>query len=278
MRKSVPQRPDGPSEGQRIATLARFQRHRVAWQKNPAIRELYRSWYGLLAEALKQAPAGPRIELGSGPGFAREFIADLELTDLVAAPWHDRAMSADDLPFPDRSVAALVLFDVLHHLPSPMAFFAEASRTLMPGGIIAICDPYIGPLSYPIYKLFHDEPLDLSADVVNQNGDRNKDPFDSNQAISTIMFGRQRAEFERRFPDLEIVSTEKLAGSSYPASGGFSRPPFLLLPMWRALAAVERRLPRIVFDLIGFRMLVVLRKRFDVPAALADRGAPGVGS
>ena len=250
----------------KAATLERFAEHRRAWEHNPALRTLYGGWYERIAAVLAGAPVGPRLELGSGPGFARAFIPDLELTDLVAAPWHDRQLSADDLPFERGSVAALVLFDVLHHLPSARAFFREADRVLRPGGLVVLCEPYIGPISYPVYKFLHEEPVDTRADAIGQDLDstadpeHEKDPFDSNQAIPTILFGRQRRQFEQSFPALRVVSVEKLAGLSYPASGGFSRGPILPLRLWRGLVALERRLPSIAFSLIGFRMLVVLRK------------------
>ena len=51
----------------------------------------------------------------------------------MRAPWHDREVSAEALPFADGSVGALVLFDVLHHLPSPRRFFDEAARVLRAG-------------------------------------------------------------------------------------------------------------------------------------------------
>jgi SAM-dependent methyltransferase len=249
------------TDAQRDATLERFAGHRRVWDENPALRLVYKAWYERIASALGQAPAGRRVELGSGPGFARAFIPDLELTDLVRAPWHDRELSASELAFEDGSVAALVLFDVLHHLPSPRRFFTEADRVLMPGGRVVLCEPYIGPLSYPIYKFLHDEPLDLHADPLRQDLDPSKDPFDSNQAIPTVLFGRQRREFEQAFPDLEIASIQKLAGPSYPASGGFSRRPLLPLSILRGLLAFEERLPQALFRLMGFRLFVVLRKR-----------------
>lgn len=259
----------GLSEAQRASTLDRFHLHRSAWQRNPALRALYGRWYGQIGQVLERAPAGPRIELGSGAGFAAEFIPGLVLTDLVAAPWHHREVGADRLPFADGAVAALVLFDVLHHLSAPAAFFEEAERALAPGGLIVICDPYISPLSYPVYKFLHEEPVDLSAKVLELPGDRHhgqapakaKDPFDSNQAISTLLFGPQRAELERRFPGLEIVSVEKMAGPCYAASGGFSRPPLLPLALWRRLESLERRLPRVILDRLAFRLLAVVRKR-----------------
>jgi hypothetical protein len=89
-----------------------------------------------------------------------------------------------------------------------------------------------------------------------------KDPFDSNQATPTLMFCRGRGQrFARMFPGLAVTRVERLAGLSYPATGGLSRRPLLPLPLWRALWALENRLPEFVFRLIGFRVLVVLERR-----------------
>jgi SAM-dependent methyltransferase len=250
----------------RARTLARFEEHRRAWEANAPLRALYADWYGRVAAALPPAALGPRVELGSGPGFARGFIPDLELTDLVKAPWHDRAVGAEALPYDDGSLGALVLFDVLHHVPSPPAFFAEAARVLKPGGRLVMCEPFIGPLSYPVYKFMHEEPVDLSADplaATSFHRPNARDPFDSNQAIPTTLFARARgrAAFARAFPALELRAVERLAGPSYPASGGFSRRPLLPGPLWRALHALEARLPEPLYRVLGFRMLVTLEKR-----------------
>lgn len=251
----------------RARTLARFEAHRRAWDANAALRALYAEWYGRVGAALPPPSFGPRVELGSGPGFARTFIPDLELTDVVRAPWHDREVSAAALPYADASLGALVLFDVLHHLPTPRAFFAEATRALRSGGRVVLCEPYVGALSYPVYRFFHEESVDMGADPLapaegSPHAGDGRDPFDSNQAVPTLLFARPsgRAAFAREFPALAIRDVERLAGPSYAASGGFSRPPLLPMPLWNALHAAEAYVPRAAFALIGFRMLVVLER------------------
>jgi SAM-dependent methyltransferase len=248
----------------RAKTLARFEAHRRAWDQNPALRVLYGEWYGRVAAALAPASLGPRVELGSGPGFARSFIPDLELTDLVKAPWHDREISAEALPYADASLGGIVLFDVLHHVPTPRRFFAEAARVLKPTGRIVMCEPYISPASYPVYKFLHEEPVEMFVDPLAPAGPGGvadgRDPFDSNQAIPTVLFGRARAVFDREFPMFRVRGVERLAGLSYPASGGFSRGPLLPQVLWNALHGLEAKLPEAVFRLLGFRMLVTLEK------------------
>ncbi|HVZ88958.1 MAG TPA: class I SAM-dependent methyltransferase [Polyangia bacterium] len=249
------------SDSARARTLDRFAAHRRAWDDNPALRVLYGDWYGRVAAALPPAALGPRVELGSGPGFARQFIPDLELSDVVRAPWHDREISAEALPFAAGSLGALVLFDVLHHLPEPRRFFTEAVRVLRPGGRIVMCEPFLSPLSYPVYKFLHEEPVDLGVDPLAPAADLGRDPFDSNQAVPSLLFGRHRRAFADAFPGLVVSKLEHLSGFSYPASGGFSRRPLLPVPLWTALHRLESRLPPTLFRLLGFRLLAVLDRR-----------------
>jgi SAM-dependent methyltransferase len=249
------------SDDLRARTLERFENHRRVWGGNRALRALNAALYQRVAAELPVREVGRRVELGSGPGFAREFIPDIELTDLVRAPWHDREASAESLPFDDGSVGALVLFDVLHHLPSPRRFFEEAVRVLPRGGRIVMCEPHISPISYPVYKFLHDEPLDLGADplALYAGGDA-RDPFDANQAIPTLLFGRRRAAFEAAFPALSIQRVQYMSGFSCPASGGFSHGPFLPWPIWSLWHRMDTMLPSALMRWMAFRMLVVLER------------------
>jgi SAM-dependent methyltransferase len=261
------------TEEQRARTLERFEAHRRAWQANEPLRVLYGEWYGRVEAALPSRALGPMIELGSGPGFSREFIPAIQLSDVVKAPWHDHEISAAKLPLPDGSVGALVLFDVLHHLESPGEFFAEAERVLVPGGRVVLCEPYMSLLSYPVYKLFHEEPVRFGTDpladgagvvvgVRDHEDGRDKDPFDSNQAVPTMLFcrARGRAAFARRFPRLALSQVEILAGPSYVASGGFGRPLPMPVPVWELIHRLERMIPSWCYRLIGFRLMAVIEK------------------
>jgi SAM-dependent methyltransferase len=247
-------------EDVRARTLARFQAHRQAWAANPALRALYQRWYGRVRAELPDARLGRWIEIGSGPGLAQEIIPELELSDVVQAPWHAHQLAAEALPFGDGQVGALVLFDVLHHLRSPARFLTEATRVLAPGGRVVLCEPYVSPLSFPVYRFLHEEGCDLSVDPLAEAVAAGGDPFEGNQAIPTVLFGRRREELERRFPLLHLVKLERLAGPAYPASGGFSGRA-LPGPLFRALLAIEDRLPAAAFRLIGFRLLAVLERR-----------------
>jgi len=242
----------------------RFDAHRRAFAANATLRDLYAGWYDRLGRHRPARTLGPTVEVGSGPGFARDFLEDVVLTDVVAAPWLELLAAGEALPFAPASVGALILFDVLHHLPSPARFFAEAERVLAPGGRILICDPYISPLSYPIYAWLHEEGVDFSHDAFAPFGDESaevptgNDPFAGNQAVATQLFFRRLPRFQQRFPRLRVVVRERLAGPTYPMTGGFGRRALLPRFVLQRLLRWEMSWPAAAYRWVGFRTLVVL--------------------
>ncbi|MDX2021294.1 MAG: class I SAM-dependent methyltransferase [Deltaproteobacteria bacterium] len=240
---------------------ARFTEHRLAFERNEPLRSLYEEWYGRVGSHLPSHALGPVVELGSGPGLASGFLPQMLLTDVVRAPWHHLLVAAEDLPFASGTVGALVLFDVLHHLPSPERFFREAMRALAPGGRIVVCDPYISPVSYPVFGWLHEEGFDFSVDPFSPTWPAGKDPFAGNQAVATQLFFRKWGAFEEKFPALRLVTRERFAGLSYPLAGGFGRKPFVPTRAWNLLKRAESWLPSAAFAWTGFRTLVVLERR-----------------
>jgi ubiquinone/menaquinone biosynthesis C-methylase UbiE len=59
------------------------------------------------------------------------------------------------LPFHDRSTSAILLLNVLHHLPDSRVFFRECARVLKPGGRVCLIEPYAGPLSRRLIRPLH---------------------------------------------------------------------------------------------------------------------------
>jgi hypothetical protein len=108
-----------------------------------------------------------------------------------------------------ESIGNLILFDVLHHLSMPMMFFLEASRILRPGGRMVIMEPYISPVSLVIYKVFHPEPVLMNCNPFDSGMVKSSNrPFDSNQAIPTLIFFRFLKQWEERFSEF-VIKTRK---------------------------------------------------------------------
>ena len=140
----------------REKTLARFAEHRRAWDTNPALRACYAGWYRHLRVPCPRV-IGQVDRAWFGPRFRRRVHPGLGAHRHRASPVAALQVAAEALPFADGEVGALVLFDVLHHVATPAAFFAEATRVLRPGGRLLLIEPYISPLSHLVYQLFHPE-------------------------------------------------------------------------------------------------------------------------
>jgi SAM-dependent methyltransferase len=240
------------------ASAGRLHAHRAIREAKPALRAVYRDYYRRIAARTRP---GRTLELGAGTGWLRELRPDAMLSDVQAAPWLDLVADAQRLPLRSQCLDNIVMLDVLHHIERPALFFAEAERVLKPGGRLVMIEPAITPVSRLVFRLFHDEPVDLAADPLEDGAPTpGRDPYESNQAIPSLIFGRARGRFERRFPRLKVKERRRLSLFAYPASGGFRR--FGLIPA--ALVAPILRLEDALMPLLGplmaFRLLVTLER------------------
>jgi SAM-dependent methyltransferase len=235
---------------------------RTIWERKPVLRTIYTHYYRRITAL---TVPGRTLEIGGGSGNLKRFLPDVMTTDILAASWLDAVADAQRLPFQDRTFDNIVFVDVLHHIEDPAAFFGEARRVLRDGGRIVMVEPAMTPLSYPFYKFVHDEPTRMDADPLAAPAPRTggRDPFDSNQAIPCLIFGRHLREFERRFPEFSLVTKRHLSLFAYPLSGGFQRWCVVPSRAVESLLKVEDRLERFLGPLMGFRLLVALSYRSD---------------
>ena len=229
---------------------------RVIWTSKPIVRKLYQKWYGHVKEALRP---GKTLELGGGSGNLKDFLPGAILSDLVFAPWLDAVMDAHALPFGDGSLDNMVLLDVLHHLAAPAVFFQEAGRVLRREGRIVMLEPYVSWLSFPVYRFLHAEGMKWHVNPFEQGSLGGKRPFQGNQALPKLIFGKFRQRFLKDFPRLKIVREEKMDALIYPLSGGFHSPSFCPLFMWSTFEKIEKMLQPLT-NYTAFRILVILEK------------------
>ena len=233
-----------------------LQQQLAAWERKPGIRRLYRGWFETIRRELL---AGPTIEVGAGIGKFKEQVPDAITMDIGKTPWTDMVGDAQYLPVRNGTLANIVLFDVLHHLPRPALFFGEALRALKSGGRVLIMDPYLSPLSYPVYRWLHQEGADLACDPLGEDKVCSDIPFDSNQAVATILFFRRPDRFACAFKSFRVVRRERLSLLAYPLSGGFSRRAWLSDSFLSRLADFESRLSFLA-PFCAFRTFIVLEK------------------
>lgn len=232
---------------------------RDLWRRKPVLRAVYEDFHRRLAE---QCRPGRTLEVGSGIGSLKGLLSDVVTTDITPEPWLDAAADAQALPFADASFDNLIAVDVIHHVEFPRHFLGEAIRVLRSGGRLLLLEPAVTPGSYLFYRFLHDERLDLSADpLLAGRPNPRRTPGEANQAIPTLLFGRDRSRLEALFPDLALRDLVHLSLLAYPMSGGFR--PWSLLPASLAepVLRMERMLEPALGKAFGFRLLAVLDRR-----------------
>jgi SAM-dependent methyltransferase len=223
-------------------SVERLHEHRRLWREKPVLGLVYAPWFDALLEA---APSGARVlEVGAGPGFlsahAHDRRKDLRFTasDLHPLPWNSVAADAGRLPLADGSVGAVVGLDVLHHFSRPSGFFREAARVLGADGRIVLVEPWITPLSWVIYRFFHQEDCRLSVDPWNPFP-AEKDSFDGDAAVPWKMV-RETPESRWRELGLSPPRVRRLNAFAYVLSLGFRPGSLLPLPLASPAMALDR--------------------------------------
>lgn len=232
--------------------------YRALWNSKPSLRAVYAD---ICQHILDYSMPGPTLEIGGGSGNLKSFIPSAVSSDVTPASWLDLVCDAQRLPFADETFANIVMIDVLHHIEYPVQALQEFERVLIPGGRVIMCEPAITMLSGPFYRRFHPEPVDLSADPFKAGAITvDKDPWDSNQAVPTLLVGRFRERLAHLIPSLHLHSVDWFSFLAYPLSGGFR--PWSALPQLiaRPLLAVEWHLRKLFGPFAAFRLLAVYEK------------------
>jgi SAM-dependent methyltransferase len=193
------------------------------------LRRIYEEWYSLLAADVPppEHVPGDVLELGSGAGFLSEYIPGLITSDVLPGSGH-MVVDARDMPFPDEALRAIVMSDVLHHIPEPRRFFAEAARCTRPAGTIAMIEPWVTPWSRLIYRRLHHEPF--RPEAASWEFPESGPLSGANGALPWIIFARDRHIFERDFPQWRIQRIQPFMPLRYLLSGGISMR--ALAPSW----------------------------------------------
>jgi SAM-dependent methyltransferase len=242
----------------------RLLEHRQIWAEKPVLARVYRPWFEAL---LAQIPPGGRaLEVGAGPGFlaqeARRSRADARLLamDVLQAPWNDLVGDGLRLPVGDGRLDTVLGLDLVHHLARPAAFFTEVARTLAPGGRLAVVEPWVTPLSFPVYRWLHQEGCRPGLDPWDPFGvgEGTKDAFDGDAAVVWSLVRRTSAS---RWKELgfQPPRVQVLNAFAYLLSLGFKRGSLLPTGFVPAVQALDDALA-FASPLLGLRALSVWEK------------------
>ena len=207
----------------------------------PLIHRCYNLWYRRLLADADSVPAQyasyPIVDLGSGSSYIKELRPD-SITSDVTPGLADMVIDGRELPFPDASVRALFLTHVFHHIPDIERFFHEACRVLVPGGVISMVDETHTPFARFFFGKVHPEPYDDKS--VTWSFPEGHSMLDSNQALTWIVFNRDRARFDRDFPQLKLEQRSYLPWFSYLMSGGVNLRTFFPEFLTSTVGAADR--------------------------------------
>lgn len=215
--------------------------HAEIIRSKPLLQEIYGEWYSLLSAVVAVAER-PVLELGSGGGFLRQFVPRLITSDVMPTGGADIVLDARGLPFPDGALDGIVMTNVFHHIPDPTAFLREASRTLAPGGVLALVEPWVSTWSRFVYAHLHHEPFE--PDAVDWTFPEGGAMSGANGALPWIVFARDAARFASECPGLRIERIEPGWSFRYLLSGGVSMRcviPVCAFPMAKKLEALLNR-------------------------------------
>jgi SAM-dependent methyltransferase len=212
----------------------------------------------VVSSEVEQVEQEKFIEIGAAGGITKFLQPAIITCDVRDDEDVDIIISSEILPFENESISGAVAKDVFHHIPNIEKHLHEMRRVLKDGGKCAYIEPNWNLFSRIFYTLIHPEPWEPKQ--VNWSFDSD-DPMFSNQALPWMVFVRDRAIFEEKFPDLRVhIQEVPLVGLSYLISGGLNRRNRISSKFLINLYIVEQK-SALYLKLFGLGRLIVITKK-----------------
>ncbi|MBX9742861.1 MAG: class I SAM-dependent methyltransferase [Chthoniobacterales bacterium] len=167
---------------------------------------------------------GEELEIGSGVSFFKKIRPNLITSDIINAPHLNIILDAQNMSqIKDSSLRSIYAINVFHHFSDPRQFFSELLRVLKPGGGCVLVEPFYGLIAKKFYSNVHQSehfnPFQKEWESTSDMGIMSN----ANQALSYIVFKRDREIFEKEYPTLNIVESNLLYNYlRYFFSGGIN--------------------------------------------------------
>ena len=218
-------------------------------RKKKFLKSIYVEWYNRLSLNSNYSSSGRFIEIGSGAGFIKDILPRVSTSDIIKLPTSDYTFDCTSIPFANDILDGIFLIDVFHHVPDVANFLKEVERTLKPGGILAMSEPWNSAWGRFIYKNFHHEPFDVNGDwSIPEKGPLSG----ANGALPWIVFERDIELFHQKFPRLKLRKIEYHTPIRYLLSGGVSYKQFVPDFLYNAVSAFDKTFASKHFNMFAY--------------------------
>jgi SAM-dependent methyltransferase len=221
----------------------------------------YQDLYGRIANNI--VDSDKILEIGAGAGISSIFLPQYSVTRTDYLSWDKNVeviggINAENLPYANGQFDVVFSVDVLHHLNSPISAIEEISRVLKEGGRAIFIEPYVSPLSYIVYKLFHEENTTYRFDLSKNH--HALDPQEGDQGVARALFCTKigKRMLVSRITKTHSCKVKYLHPFSFFATGGLTKPINTGTILLRILLKVETYIPEFVLKHISSRIYVEL--------------------
>ena len=201
--------------------------------KSQNLKFLLNERFGWMNHHIKENDIG--IEVGSGAGFAKDFIKNknLKLTDMRDDEHLDyKNIDAQNTNFDNESFDYVIASNMIHHVPYPLKFFREMNRILKKDGKLIIFDAYCSVVFQLATAIMKHEGFDFTINVWDENSPKSDehDAWDGNIAITNLIFDDKK-KFNEKLGNYFTIEYEKFTECLIFLNSGGVTSKTLCIPM-----------------------------------------------
>ena len=153
------------------------------------------------------------IEVGSGAGFARDFIKNknFKLTDLGDDDHLDfKNIDAQNTGFEENSFDYVIASNMIHHIPYPIKFFKEINRILKSNGKLIIFESHCSVIFQIATAIMKHEGFDFTLNVWDEKNPKSDEynAWHGNIAVPHLIFDDQEG-FKKNLGNFFNVEYDK---------------------------------------------------------------------
>tara|TARA_B100000029_G_C17353125_1_gene879691 strand:+ start:106 stop:909 length:804 start_codon:yes stop_codon:yes gene_type:complete len=217
-------------EQNKMKTIGNVEIARKLFKENKSnnLRFLLKKRFSWMNDFIKSDDFG--IELGSGPGFTKEFInnRNFKISDLSNHDHLDyKNVDAQATQFKNETFDFVIASNMIHHIPYPVKFFKEVNRILKKNGKLIIFEAYCSLTLQLATILMKHEGFDFTMDVWDEKVPKSEhDLWAGNIAVPHLIFDNKKIFNEHLGNNFEIKYEKLTECFVFLNSGGVSSKTF----------------------------------------------------